>query len=482
MSSRAIAIALMGIVGISGCSLAPKYEHPSVVMPSSWEGGAHPKESVFAGGKLSWDEFVLSKNLKKSIQIALENNKDLKQALINLEATQRLYGIQRADRFLQLEAQAGGSRQRIPADLSQSGEAIIQHSYSVGLGVSAFELDLFGRVKSLSEAALEEYLATKYASYAVRIALVGEVMRVWIERQRAHERVKILLGMVDSHKKSQSLIKERYEKGASGAMEYQEAVNLAIKAQMDRYKAQAELQQAENALVALLGLKSALELPAMEEEEAILHGEITPYLPSELLQRRPDIGAAEHRLKSKYANIGAARAAFFPRITLTANGGSSSESLSKLFDGGSGAWSFAPQITLPIFDAGKNQNSLELAKLRRDEALVEYERSIEIAFKEVKDALSLSASLHWIEKASKESMQNEEKRLKLSASRYSAGMDSHVHYLEAERRWLSERLAWVEAKSADEVAMATLFKVLGGGWNPEEILGEEEGLGANKEE
>lgn len=345
---------------LAGCtSLAPDYQRPAAPVPGAWS--PTPAAQAAATGLL-WQDFVTDERLRARVQEALQNNRDLRQTLLNVEAVRAQYQIQRADRLPGLGLQGGGTRQRTPADLSATGAASTQGSYQLGVGITAFELDLFGRVRSLTDAALQDYLATEQVAQAARISLVGQVIEASLVHDGAQRRLQLTRQTLQAREQSLQLTARRREGGAATALDYQEALGLAEQARAERERTQRELGQATNALRLLVG-SDAADLGAADAGggASLLVQDIAAGAPSELLARRPDILAAEHQLRARHADIGAARAAFFPRITLTGLAGSSSAALSGLFGAGQGAWSFAPQLSLPIFDGGRNRANLDLA-------------------------------------------------------------------------------------------------------------------------
>lgn len=459
---------LAGIVALSGCSLAPTYQRPSAPISEKW---IHAGESVAtheqpsAAAALDWQSFVKDEQLRELIQLALSNNRDLRQTLLNVEAARAQYRVQRSDRLPGIDAQGGGSRQRTPADLSPSGRAEVQSTWQAGIGLAAFELDLFGRVRNLSQAALEEYLATEGAARAAQVSLVGEVIQAYLTRQGAQHRYALTTQTLQAREESLKLISQRRASGVATALDYQEARGLTEQAKADLERIDREFRQSTNALGLLVGVSDVnAYLPALPSEEVLLVQEITPGMPSELLAHRPDIQAAEHRLRARNADIGAARAAFFPRISLTGLFGSSSAELSNLFDSGQRAWSFAPQISLPIFAGGRNRANLDLAEVRKDIAVAEYEKRIQTAFSEVSDALAATDTLRREEQAQRALADSSQEAMRLAEARYRSGVDGYLRYLDAQRHAFTNQAAAIEVSTQRQIALATLFRTLGGGW------------------
>ena len=378
---------------VAGCSLAPNYQRPEAPVAASWTPTVEATGS-FAADVLDWKTFIIDPQLHRVVDAALSNNRSLRQALLDIEAARAQYRVQRADRLPSINANATGSRQRLPADLSSSGRSDVSSSYQVGPGLTEYEVDLFGRVRNLSESALETYLATEEATRATQVSLIAEVIEAYLTRDGAQRRLALVEQTLKTREDSLELISRRRQAGTATALDYQEALGLAEQAKAERESTLRLLQQTDNALVLLVGTPDANSLlPAAPRDSLLVLQDIAPGTPSTLIERRPDILASEHRLKARNADIGAARAAFFPRLSLTGSVGSSSTELSGLFDGGSRAWSFAPSLSLPIFAGGRNRANLDLAEVRKDAAVAAYEGTIQVAFREVADALTATDTL-----------------------------------------------------------------------------------------
>ena len=458
------AVSLLSVsLVLGGCSLAPDYERPAAPMAAQWKQPAVSAHS--AAATLDWPLFVTDAALRSLVELALTNNRDLRQSLLNVEAARALYRIQRADQLPGVGLQGGSARQRLPADLSGSGRAGVQGSYQVGLGVTAFELDLFGRVRNLSQAALEDYLATEEAAHAARISLVAEVIAAYLTRQGAEQRLLLTSETLATREVSLRLAAERRRAGTATALDYQEALGLTEQSRAEQARIDREFRQADNALTLLIGVSDlSPHLPQRSDQRLLLVQELAAGTPSDLLIHRPDILAAEHRLRARYADIGAARAAFFPQISLTGLFGTASADLSDLFRSGQRTWSFVPQLTLPIFNAGRNRANLDLATVRRDIAVADYEKAIQTAFREVSDALAATDTLRREEAARQTLAAASSEALRLAEARWRAGVDSHLRYLDAQRSDFANQALLIEIRTQRQIALATLFKTLGGGW------------------
>lgn len=449
-------------VMLGGCSLAPTYQRPEAPVAGQWTAASTAGTRADA---LDWQTFIVDADLRRAVDTALSNNRSLRQALLDIEAARAQYRIQRADRLPSINANVSGNRQRLPADLSQTGRSEVTSSYQVGLGLAEYEIDLFGRVRNLSEAALETYLATEEATRATQISLIAEVIQAYLTRDGALRRMALIEQTLDSRLASLDLVTQRRQAGTATALDYQEAVGLAEQAKAERESTERQLRQADNALVLLLGTPDVEQLlPTEPRDNLMVLQDITPGTTSALIERRPDILASEHRLKARNADIGAARAAFFPRISLTGSVGSSSAELSGLFDGGSRAWSFAPTLSLPIFAGGRNRANLDLAEVHQDAAVADYEGTIQTAFREVADALAATDTLRREEAARRALADSSRAAETLAEARYRGGVDDHLRYLDAQRSSFTDQTTLIQISTERQLALADLFRTLGGGW------------------
>ncbi|MHC5129430.1 efflux transporter outer membrane subunit [Pseudomonas inefficax] len=458
-----LAMPLALACALVGCSLAPTYQRPEAPVPAQWGNATGQQGQAVA--QLDWQAFILDPTLRQLIGTALGNNRSLRQALLDIEQARALYGIRRADRVPGLNAGASGNRQHLPSDLSSDGREGVNSTYQVGLSLPEYEIDLFGRVKSLSDAALEQYLATEEVSRAAHIALIAEVSQAYLTLDGAERRLALTRHTLGSREDSLALIGQRRTVGTATALDHQEALGLVEQSRAELESVLREQQQAYNALVLLLGSASAARvIPAERPEAPMLLQDIAPGAPSALIERRPDILAAEHRLRARNADIGAARAAFFPRISLTGSFGTSSAQMSGLFEGGSRSWGFMPQLSLPLFDAGRNKAALSLAEARKDSAVAAYEGTIQTAFREVADALAASDTLRREEIARKALADTSRASLVLAKARYEGGVDSHLRYLDAQRNTYLNEAAAIDASIERQKSLVDLFRALGGGW------------------
>ncbi|MHB8766193.1 MAG: efflux transporter outer membrane subunit, partial [Deferrisomatales bacterium] len=383
-------LGLLTVFGLGGCALAPEYLPPAPPVPASWpDGSAEPSPEAGAPRP----EPFADERLRKLLALALEQNRDLRVAALQVERSRAQYRIQAADLLPRVNAAGGAAAQRVPADLSPTGATLVTHQYTVGAGVAGYELDLFGRVRSLRDRALEQFLATEEARRAVRVGLVAEVTLRYLALGADLERLGVARDTLAGQEASLGLTRRRFELGVASELDLRQAQTTVEAARGDVARYTAQVAQDRNALDLLAGAPVPPELLPAELGAAPALRDPSPGLPSELLQHRPDLLQAEHRLKAAHANIGAARAAFFPRIALTTSLGLGSSELAGLFDGGAGTWSFAPQITVPIFAGGANRANLAAAEVDREIALAEYEKAIQTAFREVADALAQWATV-----------------------------------------------------------------------------------------
>jgi multidrug efflux system outer membrane protein len=459
------ALAMLAASVLTGCSLIPNYERPEAPIASSYPIATSP--SAVASADIGWRNFFPDQRLQALISAALDNNRDLRTAALRIEEARALYNIQSADQLPNFNLGAGATRGRsvIPgaAALGAGSTTIVSTNYQVGLNLAAFELDFFGRVRSLSQAALEQYLATEEARRAAHISIVAEVAKAYLAERSFAEQLALAQSTLQSRQTAYELAQKRFEVGASSALDLRQNEVLVQSARVSYLTLQRQRAQAENALTLLVGRPLGNLPPAQTLSEQNIVTDIPAGLPSDLLERRPDIRAAENRLRSANANIGAARAAFFPRISLTAGIGSASRELGDLFEAGTRTWSFAPQLLLPIFDAGRNSANLSLAEVRKDLTVASYEQTIQVAFREVADALAARATLEEEIEAQRLVQEAQAERLKLADLRYQNGISSSLELLDAQRELFSAQQALIQARLLRLTNAIDLYRSLGGG-------------------
>ncbi|WP_024302859.1 AdeC/AdeK/OprM family multidrug efflux complex outer membrane factor [Pseudogulbenkiania sp. MAI-1] len=472
MTNKYTLTALLAAALLAGCSMAPTYLRPAAPVSGQWPSGpAYGGEAATQATKngvaadIGWREFFADARLQKLIELALANNRDLQVAMLNVEKTRAQYQIQRADLFPAIDATASSTRQRLPADLSSSGRASTSSKYSVGLGFTAYELDLFGRVQSLKNEALEQYFASEAARKSAQITLVSEVASQYLTLRALDEQQKVVTDTLTAQQSSYELTKKRFDVGTVTALDLSTADSQVQTAKSNLVSLMQQRAQAENALTLLVGQPLPADLPEGNAFDAQgLLADLPAGLPSDLLERRPDIIQAEHQLKAANADIGAARAAFFPSISLTGSFGTASSQLSNLFKSGQGAWSFIPQINLPIFDWGKNTANLDVSTTSKKIAVAQYEKSIQSAFREVSDALTARAMVEQQIAAQEALVKSETQRYQLAELRYRNGVDSALSLLDAQRSLYSAQQGLIQTRLARLTNQVTLYKALGGGW------------------
>ncbi|MFD3299668.1 AdeC/AdeK/OprM family multidrug efflux complex outer membrane factor [Aquipseudomonas alcaligenes] len=457
--SLAVASILLG-----GCSLIPDYQRPASPVESVWPSEAGGAQTVTAAADLDWRVFFKDPALQGLIDTALTNNRDLRVAALNVEAYAAQRQIQRSALFPSVTADGGATRQRLPGSLSSSGDPSISSQYSATVGAS-WELDLFGRLRSLDEQALQQYFATEEARRATQIALVASVANAWLTLQADQELLQLTQDTLKTYQQSFALTQRSYDVGVADALALAQARSAVESAQVSLAQYSRQVAQDRNALVVLLGSGKAGGLPAGQPLGDDLLLEVPAGLPSDLLQRRPDLRQAEHQLQAANANIGAARAAFFPSVSLTANAGSLSPDLSGLFDAGSGSWLFQPSISLPIFNAGKLRASLDYAELQKDIQVASYEKAIQTAFQEVADGLAARATYQQQLDAQRALVKTNEEYYRLAERRYRTGVDSYLTLLDAQRQLFSVRQQLIGDRLAQLTSEVELYKALGGGWS-----------------
>lgn len=462
-----LAPAALSALLAGGCaSLAPEYQRPALPVPAAYEQAGVAEQTARqpeAAARITWQSYFSDPTLQGLIATALDNNRDLRSALLRVEEARALYGIQRADQFPTIGVQADGSRGRVPGDLNLTGQPQVTSQYQVGVGMASWELDFWGRVRSLNEAALQNYLATEAAAQAATLSLIAQVADSYLTLRELDERLELTRETIESRAESLRIFRRRFEVGAIAKLDLTQVETLWQQAKA----LGAELEQTRAAQAHSLELLvgAPLNLPKHQtrlNDDAVMHA-LPPGLPSDLLTNRPDIVAAEHQLKAANANIGAARAAFLPSITLTGAFGTASAELDGLFAGGSRAWNFAPSINLPIFDAGRRQSSLDLTEARRDQAVSNYEKTIQTAFRDVSDALSARRWLAEQVDVLRATVAAQSERARLAQLRYDHGASPYLEVLDAKRDLLAAQQQLVQTRRALLSSRVGLYAALGGG-------------------
>jgi multidrug efflux system outer membrane protein len=454
---------------ISACTMAPKYRQPaSPVQPAyeSAEATASGEAAAQPAAEIGWKQFFPDAELQDLLARALANNRDLRIATLNVEAARAQYRIQRSLLVPELDAVGTANNQRTPASLSPTGQSALERSYSSGLSVPAFELDLFGRVRSLRKAALEEYFSLEENRTAAQLLLVSEVANAWLTLIADRELLALARDTRDSQHQSFDLTKLRFEAGVSSEIDLHRSETAWREAEVDIAAQTRRVAQDRNALALLVGEPLSATIAAGEHaiDAQTFSKSLPAGLPAELLVRRPDVRAAEHALKAANADIGAARAAFFPSISLTGFYGNASPDLSELFQAGHTSWSFTPQIRLPIFSGGANVASLNLATVRKRIEIARYEQSIQVAFREVADALVARSTFEEQLRAQEALTRATENSYRLADVRYRGGVDSYLGALIAQRDLYTAQRQLIETRLAGATNLVQLYQALGGGW------------------
>lgn len=458
-------LALATSLFVAGCAtLQPPLPEAAPSIPAEWPlpattPAATDDDTAVLAADIGWRDFFADPRLDELVAQALDNNRDLRVAVLNVERARSQYGIQRADRLPSLGAEASMIR-------SGGDNLDVSESYSASAGIAGFELDLFGRVHNLSQAALQRYFATDEARRSAQLALIAGVANTWLTLAADRELLSIAQATLASQQASFKLTEQRHDLGAVSGLDVSQARTVVETARSDVARFEGQVAQDRNALTLLVGgpVDPSLLPDAFTPQVSGL-ASLPAGLPSEVLLRRPDVLAAEYRLRAANADIGAARAAFFPSITLTGSIGSTSDELSGLFNGGNGIWSFIPQINIPIFQGGRLTAALGMANADRDIALAEYEKAIQSGFREVSDALALSRTLAEQRAAQEALVAAATRAHELSQARYDAGQDSYLVLLDAQRTLYAARQSLVATQLAEQANRVTLYKVLGGGWN-----------------
>lgn len=453
-------------LGLTGCSLIPEYQQPASPVADTWpQGAAYANENTGTVASLPLDRraFFQDAQLRQLIDLALENNRDLRQAALNVEAYRALYRIERSEMFPSVGVDGSGTRQRLPDDLSPTGEAGINSQYGVTLG-TAWELDFFGRVRSLQGAALERYLATEEAQRSVQIALVSDVATAWLAWNTDHALLELTKATLDSYQESLEMVEASHTGGIASALDVRQARSLVEQARVQLALYTRQLAEDRNALQLLTGTSIPSQLLLSTDLDSELLADLPAGLPAQVLQQRPDIRAAEHQLRAANANIGAARAAFFPSISLTAGAGTASAELDGLFEGGSGTWSFMPRINLPIFTAGRLKANLDYSEIQRDINVARYEESIQNAFREVSDGLAAQGTFGAQVQAQSDLVAATSEYYELAQQRYDEGVDNYLVVLDAQRELFGSRQQLLVYRLQQLSSEVSLYRALGGGW------------------
>lgn len=456
-------VVVVGVSIFSACTMAPKYVRPEAPVAETYPDGPEEEPALHASD-LGWRDVFGDARLQALISIALENNRDLRVAALNAERFQALYRIELAPLFPNVNASGTATFQELPAAIPSSRFAP-KEQYSANLNTTAWELDLFGRIRSLSDAALERFLSSLETQRSVHLTLVAQVAIAHFQERAFAQQLELARQTLDLVRESYRLTRRSFEAGIASELDLRTAESQVETARFNLALYEQRYAQAVNGLTFLLGAPIPEDLPEGEPLElASVRTNLPAGLPSDLLQRRPDILAAEHQLKSANASIGAARAAFFPRISLTGAAGFASTELDELFSGDSFTWSFSPRIDIPIFQGGRLRANLDAAEVSKSIEIANYERAIQAAFREVADALAARKAIEERVQAQAAQVAANERRYELAERRYRAGVDRYVTLLTAQRDLYASQQALIDAQFERLANLADLYRSLGGGW------------------
>ena len=464
---RRVLCMILGIIYLSGCTMIPKYKQPAAPVPNQWPSGvAYPAKEATSGSleatQIKWQEFFTDPKLQKVITMAIENSRDLRLAVLNTERARALYGISIADLLPIGNADASGNQQKASMDFTAPGTSMTSKFYDVNLVIAAWEVDFCGRIRSLEKQALEDYLGTDEARRSTQISLVSDVARIYLTVASERANLKLAKSTLETQLGAYKLIEKRYKLKLTNEIDLRRVQTQVDTARGDVAQYTQRVAQAQNALNFLTGIAVPEDLLPFDLASVSSLKDVSSGLSSQVLLRRPDIMAAEHRLKGANANIGAARAAFFPRISLTTTLGTASNELSGLFTGGTSTWFYGAQATMPIFDA-RTWFAYRVSKADREIALTQYEKAIQTAFREVADVLAVRGTVNQQIAAQQSLVDSSKKIYDLSEKRYKLGIDDYLSVLDAQRSLYSAQRGLIflqVTKLANEVRA---YAVLGGG-------------------
>lgn len=468
--SIALGIPLLGLVAC--VNLAPDYHQPAAPVAGAWSPAANTSPPPLTANDLDWLTFFTDARLRDVVRLGLRHNRDLRIATINIERARAQYGIASADGLPAIGVDAQASRSRTPASVANSGATTLSSRYSVDLGLTSYEIDFFGKVRNLKAAALQRYLAAQEARRSAQISLVSEIAAAWLQLEATGQQLALARSTLANQQKSHDLIRRSHALGAESGLTLAQSQTTVDAARLKVAEYETQLAQDKNALTLLTGAPVADSL--LPPADFALQGRAATRLvmppaglPSSVLQQRPDVLAAEHDLIAAHADIGAARAAFFPSISLLGSAGTASSSLSGLFTGGTLAWSVAPSLRLPIFDGGANRANLDLTKAQKDILLATYEKAIQTAFREVADALAVRATIAARLQSQQSLVASTYRSFQLSSALFTRGGGSgFLEVLDAQRTYYAAQQELITLQLLEQLNRLALFKTLGGGWQP----------------
>lgn len=468
LTVKAVTAVLLGAGLLTGCTMIPDYHRPALPTATQFptDAKAPAEQGAPQATLIAWKSFYRDASLQQIIGLALENNRDLRISILNIESAQAQYRIQRADLLPTLSAEAGGTVERYPTSVSPTGASEVAHDYSVNGAVASYELDLFGRVRSLSQQALQTYFATEETRKAAQIALISSVATAWFTFQADANLHDLTRQTLVNERAAYQIEQDAYNEGTASLVDLEQAEITVRTAEANLSLYERQMRQDVNELTLLVGAPIPGDLLKRRYmQDIVLNDALSAGVPSDLLMRRPDIAAAEANLKAANANIGAARAAFFPRIALTASGGTASATLHGLFGADSLAWSFAPTISVPIFNYGRNRANLDVAKINKQIEIATYQKAIQTAFREVADALDGRETYKTQQAAQVLLVAASSKAYDLSQERYREGIDGYLDVLVSQRLLYTSQQDLIKLQLLHASNTLSLYGALGGGWN-----------------
>ena len=470
LTMRPVVAAALAAALLTACNLAPTYQQPAGMVPDTVaaQAGVPVQASEAALSYAQAQAWIQSPQLREVVALALSHNRDLRVALDNMEKARAQYGITRADLLPSITAQGQGTRSRTSAELSPAGQSSVNEQYTAQLGFTSYEIDFWGRVRNLSEAGLQAFLQSEGNQRNVQIGLVADVSNAWLTLAADMARLQLAQDTLASREKAYALTKRMFEIGSTSGLVLAQNLSTVETARVDVAAYTSQVARDRNALHLLVGgavpaeLLPSVQTLAVNDANNLALLPVPQALPSSVLLQRPDVQAAEHNLRAMNANIGAARAALFPSITLTGSVGSGSRELDTLFGGGTSTWSFMPQIKLPIFEGGRLRAGVQVAEANQRIALSQYEKAVQTAFKEVADALADRAQ--WGERLGAQTgmVLATQKAFDLSEARFQAGVDNYLTVLDAQRSLYAAQQTLISLRLSEQINRVTLWKALGG--------------------
>jgi len=466
MKHKLLSSLLVGSL-LSGCTMIPEYSRPDYSAAQNWQQvpGYEQVSGRALATQMDWTSFYSSPEFQMVIAAALKNNRDLKTSALNIDEARALYRIERSDIFPNVNFNGDGTIVKSSDESSVTGQGAKSKLYEANIGIAAYEIDLFGRIRSENEVAINAYLATEEAHAVVRTALIAETANAYFQLLADQKLLQLTQKTLDAQQSAYNILSQSLDKGFSTVQDVARAATAVETARVNLHQYSRLVAQDKHALFLLMGIaQDDTVLPKTTLDDVVIKENLDPGIPSEVLLFRPDIRQAEYELIARNANIGAARAAFFPSITLTGTYGFASQDMGELFSSNaSGAWSFLPQINIPIFQGGRNEANLELAKIRKEKAVINYERTIQVAFKEVSDELAARETLEQQLKSQRKLVDAAQTVYDISNARYTSGIDSFLSVLDAQRELYTYQQQEIQIERQRVSNLVNLYKVLGGG-------------------